>query len=252
MTRSLDPSNIINLPRLDAHEADSLAASLEAVTLDDSNKSLVLPEAVQAALDIVKSDRGALVAILGGPPAPKPTLRVIDRREDKALRALHDICAVWESLADEIPEGVIGRELRQRLFDAGLGFLTYRPIKEWAVVDAKLKAIDEEGLEAKFNAIGAGPILAHARIVHSLYGEVTGATKAKAPPESPQVREKRDTLLDSIRRYVISVLGSVQRNKPATQELADKLLAPLVEWTSPAPSKAKDKKADETDEPREQ
>jgi len=245
MARTFDPAEIIDLPRLDANEAHTLASALESAALDDDQKPITLPEAVQSALDEVKSDKAALLLVLGGTATTKPELRIIDRREDKAIRAVYKLCEAWEELAGEIPEGDIGRELVDRIFgDTGLGFINHRPVKEWAVVDAKLGVIDNEGLEPKFAALGATPMLAHLRKVHALYGEATGATKLKTPPESAQVREKRDTLLDSIRYYVGAVMGSVQRSKPATKTLADRLLSPLATWTPPAPRKAAEKPAE--------
>lgn len=44
----------------------------------------------------------------------------------------------------------------------------------------------------------------------------------------------------ALRVYVVKVMGSVDDDVPATQALADTLLAPLASWTSPSPKAAKD------------
>jgi hypothetical protein len=80
-------------------------------------------------------------------------------------------------------------------------------------------------------------MLAYLQKVHAHYGQVVGATQPKVV-ESPQVREKLDALLASMRQYVTSVAGSVRKKMPATKTLADALLKPLTEWTS-APPKPK-------------
>ncbi|HSN97748.1 MAG TPA: hypothetical protein VLS89_05600, partial [Candidatus Nanopelagicales bacterium] len=171
-----------------------------------------------------------------GVAAPEPEVRKADRREDRAVRAIFRLVEAWEELEGEIPQGALGAKIRQRLFGKDkLSFLTLQPRAEWAVVETKLGVIQSEGLEAELDQLGAMPMLQHLRQVHALYGEVTGATRAAAPT-SPQVRERLDALLDSIKHYVAAVVGSVKRKDPATKALADRVLKPLADWESKAPS----------------
>lgn len=229
--RPLDPNDVITLPRLDALEAITLAQALDAAARDGTGALITLPENVAEAFQDIGTDRAALQDAVGA-AAPPAEVRKVDRREDRAVRAFYKLLAAWAELAGEIPEGKTGESLLGRLFEGnGLSFLTLPPRSEWAAVETKLKTIDDEGLEPQLGQLGAAPMLALLRQVHVLYGQVTGATRAAAPP-SPQVRARLDALLDSIRHYVAAVVGSVRRREPATKELADKLLQPLADWES--------------------
>lgn len=232
MARSVDPSNIISLPRVNAYTAVSLAQALEAASLDEDGNPYQLPEAVQAALDDVVADRGALQEAVGAPPPPNPTVRVIDLLEDNAVGALADLLRAWARVAGQIPQGDVAGKLFKRLFTGGLEFLNHKPIEEWAQVNTRLQIIQNEGLGAALGQLGAQPLLDHLQQIHVRYGEVTGATKAKPVPESPEVRANLDALLASIRHYVGSVVGSIVRKKPETKALAEKLLLPLTTWES--------------------
>jgi hypothetical protein len=245
MARTFDPIDLIALPRLDANLACVLAQSLQAATRDENNKARKLPEAAKAALEDVEADRAALQEVLGGTPGTDSEVREVDRLEDAAIGAIHDLCEAWTRLAGQIPEGDVGQDLGRRLFgNQGLSFVNLQPRSEWGVVETKLQLIEREGLEAQIAELGGAAMLAHLRKVHIRYGEVTGATKPIVSPESPQVREKLDALLESLRHYVAAIAGSVQRRKPETKELADALLAPLSKWEAPKPKRRTPEKVD--------
>ncbi len=121
----------------------------------------------------------------------------------------------------------------QRAVVFGLGFLNLKAREEWSVVDTKIKTIESEGFDKVLGTLGMAPVLKLLKTTHAHYGEVTGATKARAPLDSPEVKAKYNALMGSIRHYVAAVVGSVVRRKPETKELADALLTPLAEWESP-------------------
>ena len=232
MTRTFEPNDLISLPRLDANQAAVLAQQLEAAALDDQGSPRVLPEAVQSALDDVKTDRAALQEALGGAPTASD-LRAIDRLEDDAIAALFVLIEAWARLAGQIPEGDIARSVGERLgVDEGLAFVNLAPREEWGVVETKLQVIEREQLDAQLAQLGAAPLLAHLRAVHARYGEATGATKASKAPDTALVRGRYDALRTSLRHYAAAVAGSVQRKKPETQALAEALLKPLASWPS--------------------
>jgi hypothetical protein len=232
MARRFDPVDLVALPILDANDACVLAQSLEAAALDDKGKPRKLPEAVKAALADVTEDRAALQEALGGVEEETPEVRQADLDEDAAIGALHDLCWAWKRVAGKIEEGDIGDTLQRRLFSEGLAFVNIKPHLEWGVVETKLQTIQREGLAEKFERLGAGPLLEHLNKVHAHYGKVTGATQALPVQMSLQVREKLSALQGSLRHYVAAVTGSVLRKKPETKELADLLLAPVMEWES--------------------
>lgn len=238
MARSVEPSDIISLPRVNAHGAISLAQGLESATRDEAGKTYKLSEPVKAALEDMNEDRAALQEALGAPAAPAPVVREADILEDNAVGALVDVLRGWSRVAGQIPQGDVADKLLTRLFSGGLGFLNDKPVEEHAQVDTRLKIIESENLGADIAQLGATPLLSHLKKTHQRYGEVTGATKPKAAPESPEVRAKLDALLESIRHYVGAVVGSIVRKKPETKALAERLLLPLTTWES-SRSKAK-------------
>jgi hypothetical protein len=238
MPRSYAASDIVDLPRLDAASALTLASSLEAAAVAQVAAGATLPDAVADARSDMADDYSALKAVFGDVPS-ESEIREADQDEDAAAGAMYEVLSGWARLAGRIPEGDTAKALVDRLFSDGVAFINFKARKEWAVVETKLGAIEHEGLDTKLATLGASPILAYLQKVHARYGEVVGATQPKVV-ESPQVREKLDALLDSMRQYVTSVTGSVRKKVPETKKLADALLQPLADWKS-APPKPKAK-----------
>jgi hypothetical protein len=79
-------------------------------------------------------------------------------------------------------------------------------------------------------SLGGGPILDQLGKAHAAYGKALGITFAKATPESPAIRDGLDTLQDAMRRYVVRVVATVERDDSASEAFAAKLLAPIEEW----------------------
>jgi hypothetical protein len=243
MSRTFEPSDLIALPVLNATETCVLAQGLEAATQDEQGNPRTLPEAVEEARKDMKEAAAALWKELGGPAAGLD-LRSLDRRVDRAFKALRYILFGWSHVEEELEEGDIGAEGSELLFNAGLAFLNLRPREQWGVGETKLQTITRENLEPKLSKLGVDPLLNHLRTLHGPYGEASGATKT-LPPDTPQIQEKRQALQDAIRQHAVAVQGSVIRKKPETKELADLLLRPLTEWVTPAPRK-KEKPSGET------
>ncbi|MCK6588615.1 MAG: hypothetical protein L6Q76_13645, partial [Polyangiaceae bacterium] len=221
---------------------------LESATLDpdNNNKPRKLSASIRAALDDVIEDREALQEVLGSAPAAEPERKEADRREDAAIGALYDLLRAWARVAGEIPEGDIAARLLAHLKEEeGLSFINWPLEREWSAVETRLQIIAREKLEPELEKLGAAPILKHLRAVHKHYGEIAGTTKAAAPAEPANVRERRDILLDSIRHYVGAVAGSVMRKQPETRNLANLLLKPLTEWKSRSPRKRRGRDEEE-------
>ncbi len=230
MTRVLESSSVIVLPRLDANQATVLAQQFEAAALDEDGNPRVLPEAVAEALDDVKTDRAGLQDALGPEPVTSD-VRAIDKLEDNAIAALILILAGWSRVSGQLGLGDVAVEVGAHLgVEDGLSFINIRPRDEYGVVDTKLKTITRENLEVKLGTLGLAPLVVHLREVHEQYGKALGMVHSVPAEERAAVRTHLDTLTDSLRHYVAAVLGSVQRKKPATQELADALLRPLATW----------------------
>jgi hypothetical protein len=232
MARTFDPNSLISLPRVDANQAVVLAQQLEAATLDETGKPRDLPEAIQEAIDDVKTGRAALQDALGAAPEPED-MRAIDKLEDNAIAALVLILAGWSRVKGQLDLGDMAAEVGKRLgVEEGLGFINIRSRDEYGIVDTKLKTIVRESLEDKLGNLGLSPLLGHLREVHERYGAALGMTRALPAEERGLVRARYDALLESMRHYAGAVMGSRQRKKPATTQLADSLLLPLANWKS--------------------
>ena len=238
MARTLESTSVIALPRLDANQAAVLAQQLEAAALDEAGNARVLPEAVAEALGDVKTDRAALQDSLGSEAGPVE-IKAIDKLEDNAIAALILILLGWSRVRGQFELGDVAAAVGERIgVEDGLAFINRRPRDEYGIVDTKLKTITRENLDGKLSQLGLGPLLVHLHDVHAQYGKALGMVHSVPAEERAAVRTRLDTLTDSLRHYVAAVLGSVQRKKPATKELADALLRPLAEWQDDPVKKA--------------
>ncbi|WP_282416615.1 hypothetical protein [Polyangium sp. 15x6] len=233
MSRTFTPVDLVQLPRVDSNGAIALASAVESA----ASKYNDLPASVTEAVAQIVADRIVVHQALAKTPGGLVTVKEADRRVDKVGGALHDICAAWASLAEFLPQGEDAQVLMDRVFADGRKFVNLKVKEEWAAVETKLATIDREGLGASIDAIGATPVLGLLRQMQAVYGAVIGTTEV--PEEAPEVRESKDTLLDSIRAYVIQVAGTIKRGKPETAARADALLRPVREWESTKPSKEK-------------
>ncbi|UQA56622.1 hypothetical protein [Polyangium aurulentum] len=243
MPRSFAAADVVTLPRVDARDAVALASAVEAAAAGQQG----VPPYVLSAVAQIADDRQALQkAIAAGPPAGAITIKEADRVEDLAITSLYALLMAWGRLAEFLPEAKGAQEVVDRVFKDGVSFVNSKVEKEWAVIDSKLKAISDEGLDAKLAAVGALPILEFLKQTHATYGAVIGTTDAVAEPV--EVGKLREALLDSLRVYVMRASGLVERNKPETQALADALLRPITEWRT-SRSATKDKAEGSTAQP---
>ena len=234
MPRKYNPVDMVALPRMNAPSAVALAQLIEAVALEKEMQKRLKPYAsVTEVVAEVTADREALQRELGiaGQAGSPRVVKQADRREDNAAGAIHDVLDGWARLAGEIPLGDVAKKLYDILFgDEGLAFTQLEVKQEWAVVDTKLKLIVAEKLGGDFESLGMTPLVEHMRKVHAAYGIAVGTTQVAEEDEPPRVREARETLLDSIRRYVLRAASIVNRTKPETAKLAVDLKKPVVEW----------------------
>ncbi|WP_437323320.1 hypothetical protein [Sorangium sp. So ce381] len=105
-------------------------------------------------------------------------------------------------------------------------------VLQWSESELRIQRIHKNGLDARIEALGGKRFLAALEAAHAAYGKALGVTApAAAAAAPPSVREALDAFTEALRAYVIKVMGSVEPDEPETQELADKLLAPLASWS---------------------
>lgn len=249
--RSYLPEDLVELPVRDTNDTLVLTAQLltaaqaEDQAPDGKGQTHPLPAPVASARDDIASERAALEEV-SVPEPPRPAgVRAADKVEDNAVNALHGFLSAFLRLPEDHPQRGEAAAIFAVFFgDGSLEFITWRPIKEWAEVEKRLKALDAAGLEPRLAALGGKVFLDHLRTAHVAYGRALGITEAP-PAEMPaNVRERLDALLRAVRIYVVRVGASRDDKHPATLTRAVALLRPLAEWDSPPPARAEKKPAD--------
>ncbi len=234
--RSLTSVGLVALPKMKARELLALVRAIVAIARATKH----LPAHVRSALEDIEGEIPAMVAALG-PAAKRPavSLKVADREEDNAVGALVDFVTVWTRLPEaKYPEQVrVGRACLEVLLEGkGLEFLVLKPIVEHSEVQRRIDGLSERGLDAAIRKLGGGVFLDHLAETHEVYGPVTGATGNLPEGESAVVRDASSALIETLRTYVVRVVGLIDRKHPETRDLAAALLQPLSSWTSNASS----------------
>jgi hypothetical protein len=197
-----------------------------------ASKEEKLSPPVKAALADVIRDGDALAGLLGGAAAPaeSPETRKADQLSDTVWGSLHGFLRSHGLLPGEVPTAQQARQVLDRLFPDGLMFLKLPYKLEWAEAEAKLGVIAKEQLEPVVRSLGGGPILDQLASAHAAYGKALGITAAKVAPESPAIRAGLLRLQDALRRYVVRVVATMERDDPTSEAFAARLLAPIEEW----------------------
>lgn len=239
MQRTFTSVDLVELPRMDALTVIALASTIIAAAekvIKEGPLPGPLPDKAAKSLARITSRIPILQQAIEKQGAKLPlTVKEIDHTVDVIVRAICEIVQAWARIAPFLPQGADAQKVADRIFGDGLKFLSFAAVKQWGIVDAKLKAIDAEGLTPIFQNLGALPLLQLAQEKNKLYGDVIGTTQA--PEESPEVGAARMALIEEIRVYVIRVVASVDvEEDPQTQARADALLRPVMEWQSPKPS----------------
>jgi hypothetical protein len=225
MTKAALSSGFV-LPSLDASGALAMARTLE--TTAGAVSGLAPP--ILSNLAAMRQDREALEHELGLIAVSPAEIKTAHHEEGLPIRALFGILGGWALLEDRLPEAEAAEVLQEHLFPEGIGFINLPAKQEWALIESKLKSVEEHKLEPAFQQLGLAPLLAHLRKVHAHFGEVTGTTKPAEQGDSPKVRAALLDLITSIRHYGSAVVGSVERRKPETAALAESLLEPITSW----------------------
>jgi hypothetical protein len=231
MTRSFTASSLVTLPRLTAVSTARLMQEL----LNAAKAERKLPASIATDRDEVAEAYQVLQAELAKRLAAEsedgPVVRAADMVEDNAFGALSDWLSAWARLpGDRHPESADAAAVLQAIFPSGLTFLTIRPSDEWQEAEVRMRLIADKGHDDAIARLGGKPFLDELRIAHKAYGEALGITAVKQASETPALREARDTATDVVRAYVLRVSANVRKKDPESAALAQRLLAPLVNW----------------------
>lgn len=229
--RSLSATDLVTLPLLKAVELLALARAMVAT----GNAESAVPTHVRHALDDVDAQTAPLADALSATPRrPAVSLKAADRAEDNAVGALVDVCAAWMRLPEETyPEQVRAARACMEVLrsDGTLDYLTYRPVVEHSEVQTRLDALKARKLDVALRKLGAGAFLDHLAKTHEVYGAVTGATSPVEADDVPAVRATASELAESLRVYVVRVVGMIDRKHPESRERVQRMLKPLNAWS---------------------
>lgn len=250
MTRWKTDNEMVQLPIMSAADAVALGTALETRARDAPGP---LPPGIGSALNDLGDSRRAL--------ARATQLRMQEDSADSGRRSAADrvLDGVWAGTESwclgflRLPltprsEPFIdsAQTLMDKLFADGLKFIQLRFRVQWFESQNRIDIIDELGLERHFELLGGRIYLDTLREAQQEYGDALGITDRNEPVDLPSVRDALEVFRSALRRYVVRVFAHVEPRQPATQKLADELLAPLKQWRS-APSSPSRQPGEEPD-----
>jgi hypothetical protein len=231
-TRGFGAFDLVRLPRLDGHTAQSLAqavlAAAAGASLSDGAKE-ALADVGEALAKLGEATRGRLPT--GADDGPR--VKLADMAVDAAWSATYEWLGAWSKLP-HAAGAKTAATLLARLFPNKRGFLRLKVVKEWAESEARLTLIAEQGLEASFTELGGAAFLTDLRATHAAYGEALGITKAAevAPDDVERLGDALTALIDALRGYVLQASAMARKADPASGALVDRLLLPITSWAS--------------------
>ena len=234
MSRSYEPSDIVQLPRLGVPDATALGASMATrARAVDSLPPLVAHSftRLEDALDDLRV--AAQVRVVG---VESGAARESDRVLDSTWSATHQWCLGWcrlPPLPRHFESIQAATTLRDRLFADGVKFILLKHRVQWFESQTRLDIIEDEDLGPLFAQLGGASILEGLQEAHEAYGKALGIT-AISEDDAPaaSLREHLFAFLDALRRYVIQVSAHADQDDAEARELAAALLAPLRDWQS--------------------
>lgn len=247
MTRTYTPIDLVSLPRCSSLEAHVLVTELRT-----AGRDVELPQSIARSYERLGPVADALGESLMPQIAPPKVKRKADAATDNAWSATFDWLKGWCKLPGKhAPELERAKQLFELCFYEGLKFTMLEYKIEWQESQSRLAAVEREGHRETFALLGGAGFLANIEEAHAYYGEVLGITAPKTDPESLKVfRARRDAVLGAMREYVTKVVAHVEPDDPASQELCNRLLRPLVEWETRAPD-ADEQPAEQPETPAE-
>lgn len=176
----IDSTQYLRLPKLDAGGYIAMVKTILVSIPKDA------PGSVRHA---AKVTRAAAVTLQAARKAARPAandtstrqLREVDNEADALHAAVHRRLADYELLAAQAPDAAAtAAELKRALYPRGTTFLHGSTYTQWEETEDQVKALAEDGRDAKLRALVGGGFVDALLRVHGEYGEVLGTTKPRA------------------------------------------------------------------------
>ncbi|MGI5863712.1 MAG: hypothetical protein ACOX6T_16875 [Myxococcales bacterium] len=228
MAREYSSESMVRLPNMSASLAVTLGESI--ITAADS---VTLPPVLERHREHTRSELALLKAELcPTPPDDDVTAYELDRQLDAAWSGLYDVLTGWTKLPPTVPQSAKAKALHAILFGDGLKFTLSDYRSEWGHSNVLLSFLSEEKNAALVRELGVQALVDAVREAHELYGQRLGITRARAPDEKPELRSRSLSFARALRRFVLQLAAYGESGEPGSEELAEKVLRPLVEWRS--------------------
>jgi hypothetical protein len=212
-SRPISAYSLVTLPRLTAISTARLIEEL----LSAAKAEKKLPASIVPDRDDLTQAQDALNLELAkrqtGEGEDTPVVRTADTVEDNAFGALFDWLSAFARLPPSShPESAEASTVLQSVFADGLAFLAVKPHDEWQEAEIRTRLLADKGYDKTIEKLGGKPFLDEVATAHKAYGVALGITAVKLAPESPAIREARDTAIYLIRSYVLRVAALVRKS----------------------------------------
>lgn len=234
MTREFSADSLVVLPKLSADSGLALWQATRAVVAAEKK----LPKFLQSAWTGVEQAGEALFAaaqarLLDSSQKPPAEKRKADTIVDNAVGALDQFLGAWERLPSTVPEAQVAAATRQVLFPDGTAFLKLPFGEEWAQIERRVTLLKSQALDKQIAKLGGTAFVTHLEEAHAAYGKALGLTAVPAAPaDTVTIRSPLVALESALRTFVIKVTAYRDEEDPATVALSERLLRPLMLWTS--------------------
>jgi hypothetical protein len=229
--RTLSAHEFIALPPLSAAETVSLILKLRAQV--EPGGAPVPGAATDSYADMLTAGNALAAATPSAGSDGKGTaVREAHHAVQIAWGALERWLSGFTMLDDkDDPRVPQAKKLYGELFGEGLAFINHKVEVEWPETEAKLVAVKKAHLTSTFADLGGKVFWTKVQAAHGVEGDAAHLTTPTPKSEivSDQATKMR-AAQSAIRQYVAHVVGTVKPGKAATQEAADNLLRPLIEW----------------------
>lgn len=256
MTRYSSVDELVILPRMSAADGIALGTALEAAALAvmGGPTPQPLPTTIAPKFQrMVAARDGLAAAARGRMPSDDetPQSKAADQVLDSMWSGTRDLCNAYRKLPrNERTAPLIesAEILWQAFFSAdGLEFTKIKYRLQWVESKHRLDTVADKSLATHFNRLGAGIFLTELQAAQAAYGQALGLTEASPEEDTGAVRSALTALQAGVKRYIAAAHGYADPDIPGSQELIEKLLAPLNTWKSSSATSAADDEPESED-----
>jgi hypothetical protein len=191
-----------------------------------------LPKGIAEGIDRVKLLQEKIaMARIAHPSVLEQDRKEAHRLEALAWRGLHSRIVAFQRLPVET--GGEARATAQAIIDAifsdGLRFLTLPYVESWSDAEHRLKIIENRKLAGSIRELAGDVFLDNIKDAHAHAGRGLVLTQSQIVKEE-SLSEHVKAFADGVREYVVRVCAHADEHTPEAEALADRLLAPLIQW----------------------